>query len=416
MAVVLAPRVTPLIHTQSGNRRLFVAAALFASTLAWFYVFHTYLLDSILRIPGIDLIYVSIGKLLFYGVAVVSGIGGSLISEITERRRLLFFCVALAFVSTISLTIVESLEFSLLLSTLLGTCFGLTFPICQALLTESTKVASRGRIAGIVIFVTFVIVVTILLLTTLLELVITDLLILCAALNATSLIALSTNPVQRQKGPRKAWGELIKSEGFSSYAVPWLIFNVANGLLSFGEFSSEIESIAVLGTAVEFLVTIFTAFAAGFLADRNGRKQPMIAGLVVLGIGYAFFGVVASEVSYIIYLTVEGIAWGLIAVVYLQVILGDISAASGSKERYYALGGLMIPFLTRTVFSVSQELSGLTVPANQLSMVLCIITFLSMIPLLRAPETLPEEMMRERRLKKHVETISKFVSESKKEE
>jgi MFS family permease len=207
---------------------------------------------------------------------------------------------------------------------------------------------------------------------------------------------------------------ILRSKTFGSYAIPWLIFNIANGLLSFGKLSDQIENIKILGTALEFFATIFTALAAGFIADRIGRKQPMMAGLVVLGIGYAFFGLVNSQDSYIVYLIVEGIAWGLIAVIYMQVILWDISANSGSKERYYALGGIMIPFLTRTVFLVGQEISGLTVAANSLSTILSIITFLSVIPLLRAPETLPENIMRERKLKKHVKDVGELVSKSKK--
>ncbi len=108
-----------------------------------------------------------------------------MISEIAERRRPLFFCVTLGFLSAISLISVEGLGFSMLQGLLLGTSFGLSFPICPALLKESTKVASRGRIAGIVIFITFVIAVVILLLATFLELAKMDLVIICAALNAT---------------------------------------------------------------------------------------------------------------------------------------------------------------------------------------------------------------------------------------
>jgi len=397
---------------QIGGRKLFVAAILFCTTLAWFYIFHTYLLDLMLNNAGNNAVYVSVGKLLFYGAAVVSGIVGSLISERTERKRFLWFWLTLSFLSTISLTIPLGLEFSLLISILLGTSFGLGFPTCQALLTENTRVDSRGRIAGVVIFISFVVVVTILLLATPLKLGITELLMVCAGLNATGFLALSIAPIEREKGPKKSWGYILTSKSFASYAIPWLIFNIANGLLSFGKLSTDIQSVAVTGTALEFLATIFTALAAGFLADRNGRKQPMLAGLVMLGIGYVFFGIVATPESYLVYLLVEGIAWGLIAVVYMQVILGDISSQTGSKERFYALGGIMIPFLTRTAFSVGQELSGLSVPANSLSTVLSIMTFLSVIPLIRVPETLPEAKIGERKLKEHIEKLGKIIQES----
>jgi hypothetical protein len=101
----------------------------------------------------------------------------------------------------------------------------------------------------------------------------------------------------------------------------------------------------------------------------------------------------------------------------MQVILGDLSSRSGAlKERFFALGGIMIPFLTRSVFQASQALSHVTIPANSLYTVLCIMTFISLVPLLRAPETLPESQIRERKLKEHVKKVGKLVEESRKKE
>lgn len=53
-------------------------------------------------------------------------------------------------------------------------------------------------------------------------------------------------------------------------------------------------------------------------------------------------------------------------------------------------------------------------PANSLSSVLSIILFLSVIPVLRARETLAEEKIVQRKMREHLENIGKVVQESKK--
>lgn len=73
-----------------------------------------------------------------------------------------------------------------------------------------------------------------------------------------------------------------------------------------------------------------------FLADRFGRKKPIILGLVMLGTVYAIVGLVTTPQTYFINLLLSGLVWGVIIVVYL-VVPRDLSPP-GSTERYYALG------------------------------------------------------------------------------
>jgi len=107
------------------------------------------------------------------------------------------------------------------------------------------------------------------------------------------------------------------------------------------------------------------------------------------------------------------VAWGLIAVSYMQVVIGDISTNFGSKEKFYLLGGMVIPFLIKSTFSLIQESSQFTIAASALSPLLSIVLFVSVVPVWRAMETLPMAKIRERKLRKHVEKISKIVLESK---
>ena len=101
----------------------------------------------------------------------------------------MWFWLSIGLLSTV-LVGFESPIFGLVLSVLLGASFGLGFPACQAFLTESTNIDSRGRVAGIVIFVTFVIVVCTLLLVTFLELAMFELILICVVLKGTGFAAL----------------------------------------------------------------------------------------------------------------------------------------------------------------------------------------------------------------------------------
>jgi len=402
----------PAKSSKTNVRKLVAVALLFSNTLAWFYVLNASLLDLIVRNPRFDLLYTYLGTILFYGFAVSSGIIGSIICERVERRKFLWSWLTFGLLMTFSLVFFEGLEFSLLSVSLLGIAFGLGFPTCQAFLTESTSVEKRGRIAGVVIFTTFTIVITILLAIQILQLGIVEIALICLTLKATSFLALFLDPCERERGATKTWSGVVFSRGFVSYAVPWLIFQLANGITLFGRLSPEVAAVHDMGTVLEFFATIFAALLSGFLADRFGRKQPILIGLIMLGVAYAFFGIVASPESYLLYITVEGAAWGLIAVSYMLTVLGDLSSGSGSKERFYALGGLLIPLLTLTVFSVVQEWSGFSLPANSLSQLLSIVVLLSVIPVFRAPETLPEAKLRARKLMDHIKKVGKLVEKT----
>lgn len=397
-------------------RRLFAVMLLFSNTLAAFYIFHYYLLDLMFKQIGADSFYFFVARMLFLSLAVSSGIIGSLIVERVDQRKFLWSWLFFGLLVTVSLVFFVGLEFALFSCAMLGVSMGLGFPTCQAFLTESTTVEERGRVAGIAIFVAFAAVVLSFVLADSFNMGLSSLIWAIILLKATSFLALKIDPCRREKGPTLPWLSVVVSKGFLSFALPWLIFHLANGILVFGSLSSEFANVEALGSTVELFGTILTVVVAGFAADFFGRKQPLLVGLIMLGISYIFFGLVATPESYFIYLIVEGVAWGLIAVTYMQVILGDLSAASGSKEKFFVLGGIMIPLLTFQIFSLVQDWSKLTVPASTLSRFLSIAILLSVVPVFRASETLPESKMRERKLKQHVEKVRKLVEESRKGE
>ena len=134
----------------------------------------------------------------------------------------------------------------------------------------------------------------------------------------------------------------------------------------------------------------------------------------MLGVSYLLLGVLGiSPTSWLVIMTTQGIAWGVIAVSYFLAVLGDLSSSGGSKERFYVLGGI-IPLVMVMLFSGVSDLYKLNPPTNPLSSALGILIIVSIYPILRASETLPETKIRERRLREHVQKVGKLAEESRK--
>jgi len=399
-------------EVNSANRKRTIAIALlFASTIAWFYVINNFLR----QISGeLDLNFYYIGILILAIFTVASGILGSLICERMDRRKFLVIWICFGLVTSASIAISNGLASFLIINSMIGISFGLGFPACQAFLTESVSVEKRGRMAGVIFGFTFVIVVLIVALGSALELDLLGLVIVLSLLKASGFIAVVIDPCERQRGPIIRWSSMLKSREFISYGAAWMVFQVANGITILGNFSQSFGSVKEIAFVLEPLATIFAAFIGGFLADRFGRKPPMILGLFGLGISYALLGLMYQEaIVYLIYTVLEGFALGMLFVIYLQVILGDISSRSGSKERFYALGGLLVPFLITGVVEGIKQWYSISVPMNLLTAVLSVVILVSIIPILRAPETLPQQNIQERKLKDHIKKVEKLVRESK---
>jgi DHA1 family bicyclomycin/chloramphenicol resistance-like MFS transporter len=176
--------------------------------------------------------------------------------------------------------------------------------------------------------------------------------------------------------------------------------------------TSDFESAFATGRVLQYVSSGLFAFIAGVLADYFGRKQPIIIGLIVLGGSYAFVGLATSPLSWMIFLISSGVAWGMLMVSLGITAFGDL-ASHGSKERVFVIATI-IPLMAHVSFSSVTEAFSLYAPANVLSTVLSIILFVSVLPVLRASETLPENKLRARRMKKYFRKLEEVVQESKK--
>jgi len=141
--------------------------------------------------------------------------------------------------------------------------------------------------------------------------------------------------------------------------------------------------------------------------DLKGRKRVIIAGLVMLGLGYALLSLFPLiPLVQAFYIIVDGIAFGIFTVAFIFVVWGDMS--NGERgEKFYALGNITIPTAVMLSVFVSPWLK--MVDASSAFSLASFFIFLAIIPILFAPELLPERVLRKRELREYVEKVKKAV-------
>jgi MFS family permease len=395
-------------------RKLLAVTILFSSSFAWFFVFYTYFDDLIS--PGISSgsFWGNAGPVIFLVFIVVSAFLGSVIAGKVNRRKLLLLWLVSGVVATVPILFFRGDEFCVIWGIIAGLSFGVGFPSCQAFLADSTVPEERGRVAGLVILVTFVLVVFSFLLKPALGLESAGILLLTIGIKSIGFLSFALDPIDRVKNQAKHWRAILGYRDFNLYLLPYVLFMVAAGLVSLlwqGLPSTpEYDAVTRTGTILRLVGLCVFAVIAGLMADRIGRKKPIILGLVMLGAAYAIVGLLTTPETYFVNLLLSGFAWGIIMVVYL-VVPGDLSFA-GSAERFYTVGWVL-PLILYIGVEGTGKLIGLPTRIDIFSAILSVVLFASVLPLLSAVETLSESKLRERRFREYAEEVGKVVQESK---
>ena len=398
-------------------RKIVASSLLIGGALAWFFLINANIFDIFTSITPNEPLsnnYYNVGQALFYAFTIISAIIGSFISKTISRRKLLIAWILLGTFSTIFLTFSQGLIFLLISSTLLGISFGWGLPISMAFLANCTVIEERARASGITILTAFILVFLTFAINNILALEITGTLGLFALVRLSSIVALTLTTCDLRKhtqiNPLK-----IKSEGYRDfvlYLIPFSMFSIAGGLaFNLIPNTSQYDSAVSLGMPLRYIFIAVFGLVSGGVADRIGRRWPIRIGLVALGLSFALLGFSMSWSSVVIYLATSGIAWGLFFTIFLA-IPGDLSTPY-SREKYYAIG-YVLPI--GGLFALS-TIPGWAIFSNantsSLSQIFSIIIFLAIIPTLQAKETLPEEKIKDRKLKEHMENIEKIIKENK---
>lgn len=397
-----------------SRRKIIALTLLISGTLAWFFLLSGYLYDIFTNMTPTEPLwknYFNIGQGLFYGFAIFSAVIGGFIGKTIDRRKLLITWILLGTFSTLLPVFFHGPIFLIISSSLLGISLGLGLPISMAFLGDCTVVEERARISGLIILTTFLIAFIGKLVVRTLSLELLGALVLFALIRLMSVSALAIEKCDARQIKIETQVPKVAYRDFLYYLFPWVMFCIAAGLaINLIPVTLEYASAVSLGNNLRFISIAIFGVISGIVADRIGRKPPIIIGLIMLGFSFALLGFSMSYSSVIIYLVTSGIAWGLFFVIFLAVP-GDLSI-SGSREKCYAVG-YTLPLGILFTLSAIPGWAIFSNSSSSISQLFSLILFLSIVPILLAKETLPREKVHDRQMKEHLENIEKLIEENK---
>ena len=387
-----------------------ISIVLIANALIWYFYYFAFLLDVINTTGFPYFENLAIWSINFLGIAVSALLSATAINRLKSRTTfLLYWMFAGAILSLMPLIVnITQFYFVSVFSLLGGAYFGLGMPICFGYFASATETRNRSRLSGITFLFVFsgFFILSILNITN-----ITFNSIILAVLKIGGFVALLLfKPKEEQicQSYDVPYDSILKNRSFLLYFIPWLIFSVVNYLAIpitsdfFAENFGNSNLVLMIGSA---LSAVF-AVVVGFFADYFGRKRLTVIGFVLLGLGYASLGLFSeSIVGFWFHMIADGVAWGAFYTLFLMTIWGDL-AQGKSSEKYYALGSL--PYLFSNFMRVFiGEFIGDVVAESAIFSFASLFLFLAVLPLIYAPETLPENVIRERELKTYLEKARK---------
>jgi MFS family permease len=390
------------IFTAKINRRRFAPAFIIVlNTFIWYTLTYSIVSNIIdqLTVPGAEKMVIF--AMYFIGTSGAAILGAAFLRRKRETYLLLWMLAGALMTAMLGTVPSNSTIVNSLILFFLGVSLGIGFPSCLAYFADATTVETRGTSGGLTWAFVGVGALIIAWLTESFDAPLTF--VTLAAWRATGVVAfflLAKGAIKLEQPKVQAtYKSIFGRRDVLQYLIPWVMLSLVN----FTEtpiLENLFGNLYVLVGFIEFALIGIFALIGGIFADLVGRKRVIITGFVMLGIGYAVLSFSSGMYfSKYLYTVCDGIAWGMFSSVFLITLWGDI--AHGDKEKYYVLGGL--PFLLAGFLSIVVkpyvEYIGTVASFSLASFFL----FLAVLPLMYAPETLPEKNIKDRELKSYIE-------------
>jgi len=384
----------------------FIILFLLFNALIWYFMTRK-IIDTVLN--GLGTTYLQNPIIVgVYNFAIIgSGVAGSILSDKIRRLRLLYLWFFLGTVASVLPSFLPNITLTHVLgiSFLWGISFGLGMPSCLAYFTDRTVLENRGRMSGIIFLATNISAPFIVMLLRINLPVSFAIFTIWRGIGL--IILLLIKPAENltlERRKHASFTSIFHNRSFLLYLIPWFMFSLIDGFgKTFFENILEPDFFDLLRTIGPIIGTIF-AFVGGLLCDWVGRKRVVIYGFISLGLAYAVIGIAPTMLlSWYFYSVIDGIAWGVFTVTFFLILWGDLSS-SGAVEKYYAIGSIPF-FLTELMGALFAPY--VLIPSRAVFSVASLFLFLAVLPLMYAPETLPEKKIRLRQLTKYLEKAKK---------
>ena len=400
---------------------MFAITIINSGALAWYFFLSYITFEVLFQNITNNITSIYFGEVLFYFFAAFSAIIASSISEKINRKKLLWVWIFSGILSTALVAFARGEFFIWILGPLLGISLGLGFPYSLSLLADCTESEQRGRVSGILLLQTFVM----LALGTLLDEIINSwfigIIVVLIILRLTSLLAFFVDEcepcckfIDEKKSKRDTWLSILTYGRFVLYFVPWMLFMVAAVITEYLlwpplKLDSNLEIAFQIGNPLHYVGTAICGIISGIIADRVGRRTPTIIGLVLLGTSFVFMNFIINIYTMFANMMAVGMAFGFLMVVSISVP-GDL-AFPKSKEKFYALI-FVLPVAIYGGLGAITRVIGISGPRELMLQLLIIVLFMAIIPVWISKETLSSEKMRQRKLKEHLQKVKELMEES----
>ena len=383
-------------------------AMLIVNSFSWYFPLY------ILFVNTLDSLQIGYDTLLViyfahYITIILSAFVGNFLIRKFNKHILLIFWMLIGTFASLSLLLIKNAEIELIctVSTLLGLSLGLGFPSCLAYFADNVNVNQRGSVGGFIFFIAFIGMCAVGFFTSILDYVTSVLFFtVWRGIGLVTLVLTRSKNFESVRMAEIPYKIILQERSFMLYYIPWIMFCLVNALI-IPFFDFQLQKY-FLGTNVRYLISVgefgiggLSAIICGLLSDIIGRKRIVVFAYITVGIGYAALSFSFSDpFVFYLYIVLDGIAWGIFALMFYFVIWGDL-AGSRSKEKIYFLGTL--PFLISSFLSIFVTPGAQAFPLSTAFSLASFFLFLAVVPLMYAPETLPEKMLRERELRSYIE-------------
>jgi MFS family permease len=392
----------------SSPKIIAVSIGLISNAFIWYFYAFDFLTNNLSNTT--TQYTLAILGLNFLGIVVSALSSTFIINKYHSRTRFLFlWTIAGILLSFIPLTI-NTLPFAGLLavSLIFGLYFGMGMPICMGYFAAVTRNDNRARLGGLVflsIGIGFFLISRVeyndALLTS----------AILAILRIIGLIPFALTPEDKKVEAKEkiSYGSIITDKSTLLYFVPWLMFLLINNLTFSINSNTFSPDLVRYSSMIENVLAGIFAVIFGFVADRVGRKRLAITGFVLLGLGYgvlAFLHDANANLGWTFYTVTDGVAWGAFYTIFLVAIWGDL-AKEKSSEKFYAIGSLPYLLTNFMRFAIGSYLGNSIIAVTLVFSFASFFLFLAILPLIYAPETLSEKVIKDNDLKSYIENAKK---------
>jgi len=407
-------RINQLFQQFNISGKVFLEVLILVfNSLTWYYMALTILsnVSEILQFTEMELLFLS----SVYHIAIIaSSFVGSFLFINTRRLFPLYLWMLLGVVAPFLLAFFNLVTLSqvAIAFLFLGVVLGFGLPSCLAYFANQTLVENRGYVGGLVSLITYFSFIPVIITFRMLNVMENFMLTAVWRFFGFALFLFLTRKREitaSKTRERKSFFYIIQDKNFFLYLIPWLMFWFVDRSEEFllRDFLKNSFGLGFYSSSqlILALIVCFFAFVSGVLSDIVGRKRVVTSGFVALGLAYAVISLApTSLLSWYFWVVADGAAWGTFFTLFILVLWGDLSR-HGFREKYYVLGN--IPFFLTSVIQLFLAPVVASVAPSSAFSVAAFFLFLAVLPLMYAPETLPERKIRLRQLRSYVEAAKK---------